>query len=86
MNSHYIFAADDSVVEFFSGRTAREREELLRIFRSLAESPHQRGEWRQRSRSGREHEVKRFGRWLVTFWPDDPASELRVVDVKRIMP
>jgi hypothetical protein len=86
MNSHYIFAVDDSVVEFFSGRAAREREERLRIFRSLAESPHQRGEWRQRSRSGREYEVKRFGRWLITFWPDDPASELRVVDVKRIMP
>jgi hypothetical protein len=86
MNSRYVFAADDSVVEFFSGCTKREREDLLRLFRSLADSPHQRGDWLQKGRSGREFQVKRFGRWLVTFWPDDPVLELRVVDLKKVAP
>jgi hypothetical protein len=84
MSSRYVFATDDSVVEFFSRCNKQERDDLLRVFRSLAESPHQRGEWIQKGRSDREFQVKRFGRWLVTFWPDDPVSELRVVDVKRV--
>jgi len=86
MIPQYIFAADDSVVDFFSQCGKRDREDLLRLFRSLADSPHQRGDWIQKGRSGREFQVKRFGRWLVTFWPDDPVLELRVVDVKKVVP
>jgi len=37
MISSYVFAADDSVVEFFSRCGKREREDLLRLFRSLAD-------------------------------------------------
>jgi hypothetical protein len=86
MNPRYLFAADDSVVQFFSQCNKREREDLLRLFRYLADSPHQRGDWLQKGRSGREFQVKRFGRWLVTFWPDDPVLELRVVDLKKVVP
>jgi hypothetical protein len=68
------------VVEFFAGRTKREREDLLRVFAGLAASPYQRGEWQQRTTSGRELQVKRFGRWLVRYWLDDPVLELRIVD------
>jgi len=41
----FKFVLDDAVVEFFAERTKREREQLLRIFRKLAENPHQKGEW-----------------------------------------
>jgi hypothetical protein len=58
MTSQYVFAADDSVVEFFSRCSKRERE----------------------------FQVKRFGRWLVTFWADDRVLELRVVDLQKIVP
>ena len=81
----YVFAVDQSVMEFFSRCTQREREDLLGVFRSLANSPHQRGEWIQKTTSGREFQVKRFKRWLITFWPDDPVLELRIVDIKRIV-
>jgi len=30
--------------------------------------------------------VKRFGKWLVSFWVDDPVLEIRIVDVKKVMP
>jgi hypothetical protein len=42
----HAFVVDDSVLELFTERSKREREELLRIFRSLADSPYQTGEWR----------------------------------------
>jgi hypothetical protein len=82
----HAFVVDDSVLELFTERSKREREELLRIFRSLADSPYQTGEWRQKTKSGRELQVKRFGKWLVTFWLDAPVLELRIVDVKKIVP
>ena len=86
MNPRHVYVADDSVMEFFTERNKRERDELLKIFRALAESPYQKGEWRQKTKSGRELQVKRFGQWLVNFWLDDPVLEVRIVDVKKIVP
>jgi len=80
------YVVDDSVLELFTGRSKRQREELLRIFKLLADSPYQTGEWRQKTKSGRELQVKHFGKWLVTFWLDAPVLELRIVDVKKIVP
>ena len=86
MIREHKFVVDDAVVEFFAGRTKREREDLLQIFARLASSPYQKGEWQQRTRSGRELQVKRFGRWLVRYWLDDPVLELRIVDVEKVVP
>jgi len=82
----HTFVVDDSVLELFTERSKREREELLRIFKSLADSPYQTGEWRQKTKSGRELQVSRFGKWLVTFWLDAPVLEMRILDVKKIVP
>ena len=81
----YAYAVDDSVVEFFSARPSREREELLHIFRTLALALNPRGDWVQRTATGRELQVKRFGKWLVTFWRDEPVLEVRIVDVKKVL-
>ena len=47
MIREHKFVADDAVVEFLAGRTKREREDLLRVFASLAAAPYQKGEWQQ---------------------------------------
>jgi hypothetical protein len=86
MIREHRFVADNAVVEFFAGRTKREREDLLRVFAGLAASPYQKGEWQQRTSSGRELQVKRFGRWLVRYWLDDSVLELRLVDVEKLAP
>jgi len=39
MNPKHVYVADDSVMEFFTERNKGEREELLKIFRALGESP-----------------------------------------------
>jgi hypothetical protein len=82
----HSFVADKAVLQLFAERNKREREELLKIFKALAESPYQESEWRQKTKSGRELQVKRFGKWLVSFWLDDPVLEVRIVDVKKIVP
>lgn len=85
MISNHNFVADDKVIELFSEVTKRDREELLRLFRSLANNPYQKGERLQRAKSGREFQIKRFGKWLVTYWVDEAVLELRVVDVKKVV-
>ena len=82
----HTYVVDEAVLEYFGGRTKGEREDLLRIFSTLAASPHQRGDWLQRTGSGRELQVKRFGRWLVRYWLDAPVLEVRIVDVEKIVP
>ena len=86
MIHEHKFVVDESVVEFFLQRSKREREELLRIFKSIAASPYQRGEWIQRTSSGRELQVKRFRHWVIRYWLDDPVREVRIVDVEKVVP
>ncbi len=82
----HTYVVDATVLEFFVGRTRREREELLGVWREMAASPYQKGDWLQRTASGRELQVKRFGRWLIRYWLDDPVLEVRIVDVERVVP
>jgi hypothetical protein len=86
MIPEHKFVVDDAVIEFFSSRNKRERDDLLRIFGMLAQSPYQTGEWVQRTSSGRELQVKRCGRWLIRYWLDEPVLEVRIVDVEKIVP
>ncbi len=86
MTREHKFVVDDAALQFFTERTKREREELLGIFAALANSPYQKGDWRQRTRAGRELEVKRFRRWLVRYWLDEPVLEVRIVDVEKLLP
>ena len=84
MTGEYAYVVDNTAVEFFNSRRKREREELLSIFHLLAANPCQPGDWLQKTRSAQELQVKRFGRWMVSYWRDAPVLELRIVDVKRL--
>jgi hypothetical protein len=86
MSIRYGYVVEQSVLQAFLGLNKREREQLLRMLSDLADSPSQKGDYRQKSASGREIEVKRCGRWLISFWPDHPVCELRVVDIVRVVP
>jgi hypothetical protein len=84
MTGKHSFVVDDRVMAVFAECSQREREELLKIFKSLAQSPYQKGEWRQKTKSGGELQVTRFGKWLISFWLDDPVLEVRIVDLKKL--
>jgi hypothetical protein len=74
---------DADVLSFFADCTKQDRQELM-LIKALAESPHQRGAWARRMPSAHDLSSKRFGRWLVTYWPDDPVCELRIVAVEKV--
>ncbi|HEY0454855.1 MAG TPA: hypothetical protein VGE41_00665 [Verrucomicrobiae bacterium] len=84
MIREHKFVIEDSVLHFFSGRSHREREELIRIWEALAKDPYHKGEWIQKTRLGRELLVKCFGR-LIRYWLDEPVLEFRI-DVEKDTP
>jgi hypothetical protein len=84
VNQPYKYTVDDSVLQVFLLASKRRREELLRIFDHLAAEPRSAGDSLQLDDTGRECQVKRFGSWTVTWWPEHLVSELHVIDVERL--
>jgi len=70
MSEHYTYVVEQSVLADFLACTRRERELLLKLFSALSYDPHRRGNYVQTTAAGRQLEVIRFGKWLVTFWSD----------------
>ena len=84
MNLRYKYTVDDAVLEVFSSVKKRHREELLRIFSYLATDPYVRGDWTQKDNTRRDCQVKRFGRWVVTYWPEHLSNLVHIIDVERL--
>jgi len=85
MRRVYTCVVDESVLRLFTSCRTGDRDELLRIFSRLGDNPFQKGDYTQKTASLREVQVKRFGKWFVTFWPDHGECELRIVEVKRLV-
>jgi len=81
----YRYVLDCEVAESILRLSPRHREELVKTFRSLAANPFQPGDTSFRDSSLRDIQKRRFGRWIVSFWPDDPVKEVRIVGVQRTL-
>jgi len=57
---------------------------FLRIFEFLASAPFTEGDNVQLDRAGRGCQVKRFGEWLIVYWPEHLVSEIHILDVERL--
>lgn len=84
MKLRYRYTVDDAVLESFSSAKKRHREELLKIFACLASDPSMHGDWVQKDNAGRDCQVKRFGAWAITYWPEHIGSLIHIIDVERL--
>lgn len=80
----YNYAVDDAVLEVFTSYPKRQREQLLRIFDTLAENPFLRGDTVQKDSVGRPCEVKRFGEWTVIYWSEHIGSKVHILAVEHL--
>jgi hypothetical protein len=55
------------------------RRQLLAVLDQVAADPFPIGDLQQLESGGRVHEVVLLGNWLVTYWADHAAREIRVV-------
>ena len=86
MKLPYRYSVADAVLQVFAASPKRQREELLRIFSFLSREPFAPGETTQPDQTGRRCQVKRFGAWLIVYWPEHLASEMHILDAERLIP
>jgi hypothetical protein len=79
----YRYALDAEVAEVILSLSSRQRREFVKVFRALAANPHQRGEQTFCDSHNREIQKRRFGLWLISYWPDHAVKEVRIVGVQR---
>ncbi len=85
MKLPYKYTVDEAVLQVFAASPKRQREELLRIFAFLSREPFTPGETTQADRTGRRCNVKRFGEWLIVYWPEHLVSEIHILDAERLV-
>lgn len=85
MRLPYKYTIDDAVLHLFAAAPKRQREQLLKIFDFLSREPSTPGDHTQVDRSGRPCQVRRFGPWTVTYWPEHLANEIHILDVERLI-
>ncbi len=80
----YRYTVDATVLEVFAAATKRQREQLLRIFAQLAENLFWAGEAVQHDNVGRPVQVRRFGEWIVTYWPEHLAKVVHILALEHL--
>ena len=63
------------------GLPKKKQRELSDILFQLASFPSQQGDYQLSDERGREIQYLLVGNYVIGFWPDHPASELRIVEV-----
>lgn len=61
-----------------------EQRKLAVILDDVKAAPFRPGDLQERDAQGRVNEVLVVGEWLVTYWPDHAARELRVVRLEQV--
>jgi hypothetical protein len=54
------------------------------IFDFLSREPFTEGESTQADHVARRCQVRRFGVWLVTYWPEHLVKEIHILDIERL--
>ena len=60
----------------------KQRQRIMEFIRSLAEQPHLPGDFTAQDDSLRTRHIKIIGNHAITYWADDPARAVMVVDVR----
>lgn len=80
----YKYTVDDAVLEVFSVVTKKQREKLLNVFAQLSDNPFLPGETIQRDHVGRPLQVRRFGEWSVTYWPEHLGNIVHIIALEHL--
>ena len=80
----YKYTVDDAVLAVFASVPKRQREKLLRIFAELTSNPFLPGDTIQPDHAGRPLQVRRFGEWAVTYWPEHLANQVHIVALEHL--
>jgi len=75
--------SEAAAMTFALAARARQRR-LAAVLDRLKAAPFRRGDLQERDSQGRENEILVADDWIVTYWPDHAAREMRVVRLERV--
>ena len=70
-------------VEVLRAVRGPQKPRIVAFIDSLAHDPFQTGDYTERDETDREIEIKVIGQYAITFWPDHPLTEVKVVGIGR---
>ena len=85
MTRGWKLVLNEGAVERLLACRAKRRQTLIRFLEELRAEPQSRGDFQERDDTGRELQVKRHHEFLLTFWTDHSAKEVRIVDIEPIL-
>jgi len=77
------YVLDEQAFAAFQEARGADRQILIRAFEELRSHPTKEGVWQSRDEHGRDVQVDLFGKFLVHYWDDFLAKELRIVRIVR---
>ncbi|MEO0415924.1 MAG: hypothetical protein AAF226_13335 [Verrucomicrobiota bacterium] len=79
MKSYKIFVNLDIFDEI--PKTGKARGKIVEFIRSLSNDPHHSGDYSEVDETGRYLFTKIVGGYAVTYWPDTPVLEVKIVRI-----
>jgi hypothetical protein len=67
--------------ELLSSLSRKRQQRLIRLIRQLADYPYRLGDYQTRDSTSRTLENLQIDGFLLTYWTDGPARELRILEI-----
>lgn len=69
---------------YLIGLSKNSQRKVIALLFQLAETPSQIGDYSSRDDKGRDVQHILIGEWHVSYWADDAARELRIVEILEV--
>lgn len=79
----YGYLLDGDCLAAFAD-AGREKRKLLGWFEELAANPFLHADFEEFTPAGRKIQIVLRENWLISFWPDDAAKKIWIVDLVRV--
>ena len=79
----YQLILSEEAARLFAQLSRPRQRQVGVVLDELKLHPFRQGDFRQRDPAGRTNEVILLGDWLVTYWTDHAAKEIRVVALEQ---
>jgi hypothetical protein len=78
------YVLNETSLQFLLSCRRRDRDQLIHALERLTRNPAQRGDWVAKDSTGRSIQIKRIGRFLISYWADPYVKELRLVNMEYV--
>lgn len=79
----YALVLSEAAGMSFAEASHSEQRRLVPILDQMKAMPFRHGDLQERDAYDRENQILIFGDWIVTYWPDHAAREMRIVRLER---